>query len=62
MVEETDGEWILGIRQSLSMNISQFAEYCGVTRQTVSNWECGRTEPTGPALRMLLLLEERGQP
>ena len=57
--ETIDRHRIFRIRLSLNMNVNQFADYCGITRQTVTNWEVGRTEPTGPAVRMLLLLGER---
>ena len=38
--------------------MSGFAQWMGVTRQTVSNWENGRFPLTGPALRVLQLIEE----
>jgi len=50
---------IVAIRAAMKMNLTDFAAYCGVTRQTVANWEAGRFEPTGPARRMLLLMGER---
>lgn len=39
------------------MGVTDFAEWMGVTRQTVSNWEAGRSVPTGPALRVFQLLK-----
>jgi DNA-binding transcriptional regulator YiaG len=43
----------------MGMNLSEFARYCQVTRQTVRNWEQGRTEVEGPARVLLALLGEK---
>ena len=47
------------IRLSTGMGVTQFAEYLGVTRQSIANWESGRSIPTGPALRVFELLREK---
>jgi hypothetical protein len=50
---------ITAIRKGLNQNISSFARTVGVTRQTVHNWEAGRSTPTGPAAKLLHLIEEQ---
>jgi DNA-binding transcriptional regulator YiaG len=47
------------IRLAHGMGVMQFAEYLGVTRQTIANWESGRSVPTGPAARVFELLREK---
>lgn len=48
------GAEIKQIRLDLHQTVSEFAETIGVTRQTIHNWEAGRTQPTGPAWRLLI--------
>lgn len=50
---------VTAVREALGLNVTQFAEYCQVTRQTVRNWERGRTEVEGPARVLLALLGEK---
>lgn len=40
------------------MTQAVFADYMGVSSKTVEAWECGRTHPTGPANRLLDILQE----
>ena len=40
------------------MTQTVFAEFFGVSKKTVEAWECGRTHPTGPALRLMDILYE----
>ena len=47
------------IRLAIGMGVTEFAEYLGVTRQSIANWEGGRSIPTGPALRAFELLKEK---
>lgn len=47
------------IRIATGMRVGEFAEYLGVTRQSIANWEAGRYVPTGPALRVYELLREK---
>lgn len=47
------------IRDRLGFGVIEFASWMGVTRQTVSNWETGRSIPTGPALRVFQLLKAK---
>jgi len=48
---------IRSIRMKSGMSQSTFADYLGVSNKTVEAWECGRTNPTGPALRLMELLD-----
>ena len=50
---------IAKIREATGLSITHFAEYIGVTRQSITNWETGRSVPTGPALRVFELLREK---
>jgi putative transcriptional regulator len=49
------------IRHDLGETVSTFAETIGVTRQTIHNWEAGRTQPTGPAWRLLITIRNHGK-
>jgi len=49
------------IRNSAGMTQSVFAAYFGVSQKTVEAWECGRTHPTGPASRLLSILDSGKQ-
>lgn len=46
------------IRIRAGMTQSVFALYMGVSKKTVEAWECGRTHPTGPAFRLLDILNK----
>ena len=50
---------IKAIRNSTGLTQKLFAKYMGVSAKTVEAWECGRTHPTGPAFRLLDILNER---
>lgn len=50
---------VIAIREAMGLNVTHFARYCQVTRQTVNNWERGRTEVEGPARVLLALLGEK---
>lgn len=45
------------IRNNAGMTQKTFAGYMGVSQKTVEAWELGRTHPTGPACRLLSILE-----
>lgn len=47
------------IRAATGFGVSEFANWIGVTRQSIANWESGRSVPTGPALRVFQLLKEK---
>lgn len=55
------GAEIKQIRIDLGQTISEFAATVGVTRQTIHNWEAGRTQPTGPAWRLLIHIRNNGK-
>ena len=45
------------IRNNAGMTQAVFASYLGVSQKTVEAWELGRTHPTGPAYRLIGILE-----
>lgn len=47
------GENILKLRKENKLSQEELAEKVGVTRQTISNWELGETEPTPKQLKIL---------
>lgn len=50
---------LFAIREATGFAVGEFANWMGVTRQTIANWESGRSVPTGPALRVFQLLKEK---
>ena len=46
------------IRNHAGMTQRVFSYYMGVSQKTVEAWESGRTHPTGPACRLLCILDE----
>ena len=57
-VKEYSNVEIRKIRMDAKMTQGIFACYMGVSKKTVEAWECGRTHPTGPANRLLEILED----
>ena len=49
---------IKAIRNNSGMTQTVFANYMGVSKKTVEAWELGRTHPTGPAYRLIGILEQ----
>ncbi len=49
---------IKSIRNRAGMTQNTLAKYLGVSKKTVEAWENGRTHPTGPAYRLLEILEQ----
>ncbi len=49
---------IKAIRNKAGMTQNMLADYLGVSKKTVEAWELGRTHPTGPAYRLLGILEQ----
>ena len=45
------------IRNGTGFSIKNFAGYIGVSEATLKSWEAGETEPTGPASRILNMIE-----
>lgn len=52
------GKEIKDIRNKLGLTQSIFAYVFGVSIKTVEAWEAGRNQPTGPAQRMLSIIEK----
>ena len=46
------------IRRELLLNSAEFAEKAGLTRQSVSNYELGRSQPTYAAIRKIKKVAE----
>ncbi|MBO4701711.1 MAG: helix-turn-helix domain-containing protein [Lachnospiraceae bacterium] len=49
---------IKAIRNKAGMTQAAFASYLGVSQKTVEAWELGRTHPTGPAFRLINIVDE----
>ena len=56
-VKKYSNDEIKAIRNRAGMTQTVFANYMGVSKKTVEAWELGRTHPTGPAYRLLDILE-----
>ena len=52
------GKDIRNIRNNAHLSQSAFAAAMGVSKKTVEAWEAGTSNPTGPARRLLSLIEE----
>ncbi len=57
-VTKYTNEQIKAIRNKAGMTQAVFANYMGVSKKTVEAWELGRTHPTGPACRLLDILDQ----
>ncbi len=57
-VTRYSNEQIKAIRNKAGMTQAVFANYMGVSKKTVEAWELGRTHPTGPACRLLDILDQ----
>ena len=57
-VKKYSNTQIKAIRNKSGMTQSVFANYMGVSKKTVEAWELGRTHPTGPAYRLINILEQ----
>lgn len=51
-----DKEDIQVIRQGFNASQSEFAQFMGVSINTLQNWEQGRRHPTGPAKMLLRIV------
>ncbi|MGD0693764.1 MAG: DNA-binding transcriptional regulator [Terriglobia bacterium] len=51
---------IRAIREREHVSQTVFANYLNVTPNLVSKWERGEKRPSGPALKLLFLVEKRG--
>lgn len=53
-------EEIRALRQRERVSQPVFACYLNVSKNLISDWERGTKHPSGPALRLLTLVRERG--
>lgn len=53
-------EEIRAIRERESISQPVFARYLNVSKGLISDWERGVKRPSGPALRLLTLVQKRG--
>ncbi len=51
---------ILKLRKKENVSQSVFAYYLNVSKNLISDWERGIKKPSGPALRLLQLIEKHG--
>lgn len=51
---------VTALRESLHCSQAMFAHYLHTSAVTVRKWEQGETRPTGPALKLLNLLADKG--
>lgn len=59
-VEPLQPEQIKRIRETLRVSQAVFARLLNTSVSTVQKWEIGQKKPTGTALKLLHLVQERG--
>ena len=59
-VQALSPKQIKAIRERQHVSQTVFANYLNVTPNLVSKWERGEKRPSGPALKLLSLVEKRG--
>lgn len=59
-VREFDAADIKRLREGLRFSQSVFALHLHTTASTVRKWEQGETHPTGPALKLLNIIADKG--
>lgn len=59
-VKKLAPEEIRAIREDSMTSQSVFARYLGVTPGLISQWERGEKSPSGPALKLLSLVKNKG--
>ncbi|MDT8321512.1 MAG: DNA-binding transcriptional regulator [Xanthomonadales bacterium] len=59
-VREFNAEDIKRLREKLKFSQPVFAHHLHTTASTVRKWEQGETRPTGPALKLLNVIAEKG--
>lgn len=57
-VKKYSNKDIKPIRNKAGMTQAVFAKYLGVSQKTAEAWELGLTHPTGPACRLLDILDQ----
>lgn len=58
--EKMDAEEIKQLRLAHKVSQSVFARYLNVKAVTVKKWELGTNTPSGPALKLLHLIKNKG--
>jgi putative transcriptional regulator len=51
---------IVRIRRKVGVSQPVFAQYLNVSKSTIAQWEQGEKVPSGPALKLLNLVEQKG--
>lgn len=59
-VRPLDAGEIRQLRKTLGLSQPSLADHLNITAATVARWERGDTQPSGPALRLLNLIADRG--
>ncbi len=59
-VRELDAADIKRLREDLKFSQPVFALHLHTTASTVRKWEQGETHPTGPALKLLNIMADKG--
>jgi putative transcriptional regulator len=59
-VKELAPEEIRALREHANVSQPVFASYLNVSRNLISEWERGKTRPSGPALKLLNVIQKRG--
>ncbi|MFU9002191.1 helix-turn-helix domain-containing protein [Proteus sp. TSJ240517] len=59
-VSAMSGAEIKTLRTKFGMSQAVLARALGMSKESVSKWERGEKKPSGPALRMLRILERQG--
>ena len=57
-VRSFSGGEVKAIRISANLTQLAFAAVLGVSKKAVEAWECGRNTPSGPACRLLSIMEK----
>lgn len=59
-IHEFTAEDIRKLREREQVSQTIFAAYLNVSKDSVSQWERGQKQPTGPSLKLLSLVERKG--
>ena len=53
--------FIVSLREAMGLTQKQFAQKLGVSKMTVSRWECGRMRPSSTTTAAIVALQSRAQ-
>ncbi|RRD88598.1 helix-turn-helix domain-containing protein [Conchiformibius steedae] len=59
-VPPLDGDEIRAIREKEALTQAGFAHYLNISKNQVSAWERGISKPSGAALKLLVLVRDKG--